>query len=79
MQEDDYFKKYYELRESYINAIYVGRVERIKNRRSSYNPLDENLRDASKQSIYYRYIETNVFMNANTFKEAIENKNYKKK
>ena len=76
METDDKFKIYYQLRESYINAIYIGRVERIKKRRSLYNPLDENLRDATKQSIYYRYIETNVYMNADTFKEAIENKNY---
>jgi len=76
MYTDAEFSKYYDLRVSYINAVYIGRVERIKNRRSSYNPLDENLRDATKQSIYYRYIETNVYMNADTFKEAIENKNY---
>ena len=76
MKTDDKFKTYYELRESYINAVYIGRVERIKNRRSSYNPLDENLRDATKQSIYYRYIETSLDMSVDTFKEAIENTNY---
>ena len=76
MKSDAEFKKYYDLRESYINAVYIGRVERIKNRRSSYNPLDENLRDATKISINYRYIETNLNMNSSTFKEAIKNKNY---
>ena len=78
MLTDDTFKDYYNKKESYINAIYISRSERIKKRRSSYNPLDEDLRDATKQSIYYRYIETNLNMNVDTFKEAIENKNYTK-
>ena len=50
MYTDAEISKYYDLRVSYINAVYIGRVERIKNRRSSYNPLDENLRDATNRA-----------------------------
>jgi len=50
MYTDAEFSKYYDLRVSYINAVYIGTVERIKNRRSSYNPLDENLRDATNRA-----------------------------
>ena len=76
MLTDTEFKTFYIKHLPYINAIYIGAIERLKKRSSSYNPLDENLRDATKISINYRYIETNLNMNASTFKEAIENKNY---
>ena len=78
MQKNTDFESFHEMMGQYINAVYIGTVERIKKRKSSYNPLDEILRDATKQSIYYNYVETSLNMNADTFKEAIENKNYAK-
>ena len=56
MLTDDECKAYYGMMESYVDAVYVESVGRIKKRRSSYNPLDENLRYATKQSILYIYI-----------------------
>ena len=54
------------MRESYIDAVYVKSVDRIK-KRGSYKPQDEDLRDANKQSIHHKYIETGLNMNVSTF------------
>ena len=79
MQTDTDFDKFYDMMGHYINAVYIKTAQRIRKRGATYNPLDEDLRDTTKQSIHYKYIETYLNMSVDTFKATIENKNYKKR
>ena len=76
MLSDREFKKWYNIVEPYIDAIYIKSVDRIKRNKNKYNALDESLRDTEHISLNYRYIETNLNMSVDTFKDAIQNNNY---
>ena len=59
----------------YVDAIYIKDYEIIP-KGGKYNPLDEQLQNPNKISIYHRYIETYVNLDYDIFKKAIENKDY---
>ena len=74
--QDETFKDLYEQHgESYIDAVYIvdATILNLKPKRS-YNPVDEELRDGDKVSMYSKYIETNLDLSFDTFKDAIKNK-----
>ena len=77
--QDETFKDLYEQHgESYIDAVYIvdATILNLKPKRS-YNPVDEELRDGAKVSMYSKYIETNLDLSFDTFKDAIKNKCHK--
>ena len=82
LKTDDDFKNWYNNVGDYINAVYIKDYDILDHNAdkeyeaSKYDPLDEGLHSVTKLSINYKYVETKIDMSANTFLEAIENKNY---
>ena len=58
----------------YIEVIYIMDYDIIPTTGSKYQPLDENLMNQSKISMYHPYITTTVNLAGETLREAIENK-----
>jgi hypothetical protein len=72
-------KDYYKIKPGYIEGIYIKHYDSLEPSSKKYNPLDEGLKDATKSSINYKYIETEVNIEFDTITEAIKNNNYIRK
>ena len=77
LKTDQDFKNWYDSAGGYINAVYIKDYDSLDHKADrEYSPLDEGLHSVTKLSINYKYVETKIDMSANTFLEAIVNKNY---
>ena len=69
------FREMYE--RGYIEVIYIMDYDIIPTTGSKYQPLDENLMNQSKISMYHPYITTTINLAGETLREAIENKSHR--
>ena len=63
--------------QSYLKAIYIMNLTNSDTRGRAFEPKRVKNRDGEKITCYYRYISTELDLTTNTFKEAIENNNYR--
>jgi len=61
---------------SHITTPCMSRTVYELHSKRKYKPLDEPLRDSKDISIYYRYINTELNLKSDTFKQALENDKY---
>ena len=59
-----------------FEAIKIKSVELVNKKGEKFNVMTENLRDATNISLYHRYINTPINMEASTIKMAIEKGNH---
>ena len=69
----NHLRMYYD---NLFEAIRVKSVELVNKKGEKFNVMTENLRDATNISLYHRYINTPIKMEAPTIKTAIEKGNY---
>ena len=75
MRTDKNFAHKFE--QGYIDAIYIIDYDMIPINSKKYKPLDEELTNREKISIYHPYITTSINLPYETFREALANKNHK--
>ena len=75
MRTDKNFAHKFE--QGYIDAIYIIDYDMIPTNSKKYNPLDEELTNQDKFSIYHPYITTSINLPYEIFREALANKNHK--
>ena len=61
-----------------LGCIKIRKVELVNKKGERFNIMTENLTDAENVSIYHRYINTPIQMEAPTIKEAIQKGHYQK-
>ena len=61
----------------YLNAFLILKVTTTDDYTyKEYDPIEEDLQDSQKISMYHKYIDTKLDLECDTFEEAIKNKNY---
>ena len=63
---------------AYLAGLYMMKSKEMDDQTTSYVPKRAKNRDTEKLSSYYRFMTTNLDLDADTFKEAINKHNYTK-
>jgi len=74
---DDEFKERVKHDEEYIAALYILELRTYENV-EPVNPAKIPKRAGNKSNIYYKYCSTTLDLTKNTFRQALEKKNYKR-
>ena len=81
MLTNDDFKTMYEQNNQkvYLTAVLVLNATPTDNNEYHYDPVEANLQDTQRISMYHTYIDTPLDLKYETFQEAIKNNNYVEK
>ena len=71
------FREKWERKPGYIVAFKVPSAEELGDTGKEYDPLDEDLMDASNVSCKFNYMGTLVNLDSKTFMESIKNNKYR--
>ena len=71
------FKEKWDRKPGYIVAFKVLSAEELGDTGKEYDPLDEDLMDASNVSCNFNYMETLINLDSKTFMESIRNNKYR--
>jgi hypothetical protein len=79
MTSDNLKEKMTAEQRQYLKAVWILSAIPTDNNEYHYDPVETNLQDTQRISMYHTYIDTPLNLNFETFQEAIKNNNYVEK